>query len=401
MTEVVNPFYTGINIPDKYFCDREKETREIIRRISNGSNIVLKAARRIGKSSLVKHVFVQDAISSRYNVLYVDILGTKNACDFLNAFKDAFLSASFARIEKVRKSLVEFLRSIYFDVNGDFPGTLAFPRVGFNPGSSIEYTLRELFNYLEHTSKPNLVVFDEFQQIQFYPEKMAAILRGFIQEMNNTHFIFSGSERHMLSMMFDDSGEPFYRSSTSMNLDIIPLETYRSFVMSIFSERNRGIRPEAVDFVYYVFRGNTYQLQLLMKEAFALTDEGATVTITDIKGIINRLLDDNEYDNRMLLNRLNNKKERNTLFCIANESVASGLTSTAVMKKYNLDNPSSVQNALNNLSGDQFNLIYKVGQSSWCMQDIFLELWLDRMMGTLEARYERAEDLFREERKFA
>lgn len=401
MTEIVNPFYTGINIPDKYFCDREAETREIIRRISNGSNIVLKAARRIGKSSLVKHVFAQNEISSSYNVLYVDILGTKNAVDFLNAFKDAFLSAPFARTEKIRKSVVEFLRSVYFDVNGDIPGTFGLPKVGFKPGNSVEYTLRELFNYLEHTSKPNLVVFDEFQQIQFYPEKMAAILRGFIQEMNNTRFIFSGSERHMLTMMFDNPGEPFYRSSTSMNLDIIPLETYRSFVLANFRERNRGIDPEAVDFVYYVFRGNTYQLQLLMKEAFALAEEGTAVTLPDIKGIINRLLDDNEYDNRMLLNRLNNKKERNTLFCIANESVASGLTSTAMMKKYNLDNPSSVQNALNNLSGDQFNLIYKVGASSWCMQDIFLELWLDRMMGTLDARYDRAEELFREERKFA
>lgn len=400
MIEIVNPFYTGINIPDKYFCDREVETREIIRRVSNGSNIVLKAARRIGKSSLVKHVFAQDAISNNYNVLYVDILGTKNAVDFLNAFKDAFLCAPFARVEKARKSIIEFLQSIYFDANGNIPGTLVFPKVGFNPGGSIEYSLRELFNFLENTSKPNLVVFDEFQQIQFYPEKMAAILRGFIQEMNNTHFIFSGSERHMLAMMFDNPGEPFYKSSTSMNLDIIPLETYRSFVISNFSERNRGIDPEVVDFVYYVFRGNTYQLQSLMKEAFAQTDEGTTVTLSDIKDIINRLLDDNEYDNRMILNRLNNKKERNTLFCIANESVASGLTSTAIMKKYNLDNPSSVQNALNNLSSDQFNLIYKVGQSVWCMQDIFLELWLNRMMGTLDARYDRAEELFREERKF-
>ena len=33
-----NPFFTGTDIPDKYFCDRQKETSDIIRYIKNGSN---------------------------------------------------------------------------------------------------------------------------------------------------------------------------------------------------------------------------------------------------------------------------------------------------------------------------------------------------------------------------
>lgn len=57
-----NPFFTGISIPDEFFCDRVEETAGIIKRIHNSDNIVLKSPRRIGKSSLIRHVFNQPEI---------------------------------------------------------------------------------------------------------------------------------------------------------------------------------------------------------------------------------------------------------------------------------------------------------------------------------------------------
>ena len=75
----LNPFFIGTDIPDKYFCDRKNETAEIIRYIKNGNNVVLKAPRRVGKSSLIKHVLAQDEIAKHYNTLYVDVFGTLSA----------------------------------------------------------------------------------------------------------------------------------------------------------------------------------------------------------------------------------------------------------------------------------------------------------------------------------
>ena len=86
-----NPFYTGIRIPDRYFCDREKETESIIGMIENGNNIVLKAGRRIGKSSLILHVLNQERVLKNYNTLYVDLFGTKNYDDFHLSFQNKML----------------------------------------------------------------------------------------------------------------------------------------------------------------------------------------------------------------------------------------------------------------------------------------------------------------------
>ena len=39
---------------------------------------------------------------------------------------------------------------------------------------------------------------------------MEAILRTYIQKCSNANFIFSGSERHLISKMFSEKAHPFY-----------------------------------------------------------------------------------------------------------------------------------------------------------------------------------------------
>ena len=371
-----NPFFTGIVIPDAYFCDRKMETETMISRIRNGNNIVLKSPRRIGKSSLVKHVLSQPEITGNYNTLYVDIYGTKCASDFIKEFQNGFLNASFARQARGRKSIETLIKSIYFEMKATPAGEFSGARVGFSQDGGINFSLQEMFNFLEKTKKPNIVVFDEFQQIQYYPERMPAILRSFVQQMNNTRFVFSGSARHLLSQMFDSPDEPFFKSARSMDLDIISLDSYREFCKSMFGMYDKEIFVSAIDLVYYLFCGNTYDMQQVMKEAFANTSIGGTVDEDKVLATVRMLLAEKEMDFRENLNRLDNRKERNVLFCIASEGLVTGLTSSAMMKKYSLDNASSVQNALRNLCGDNLNMVAKVGKSHYKLQDKFFELWL-------------------------
>lgn len=394
-----NPFFIGISIPDKYFCDRKKETEDMIKRIQNGYNIVLKSPRRIGKSSLIKHVFCQPEITDQYNTLYVDIYGTKCAADFIKEFQNGFLNAPFARLEKGRKTVLAFLRNLYFEVKTTPAGDLSGARVGVSQDGGISVTLQEMFNFLEKTKKPNIVVFDEFQQIQYYPERMSAILRSFVQQMNNTHFIFSGSSRHLLSQMFDSPDEPFFKSARSMDLDIISLDTYREFCKSMFQLYRKAITDASVELTYYLFCGNTYDMQQVMKDAFSNSGKGETVDEDMILATVHLLLAEKEKDFREILNRLDNKKERNVLFCIASEGLATGLTSSSMMKRYSLDNASSVQNALRNLCGDKLNLVAKVGNSHYKLQDKFFELWIAASNHVFDAKVSSAWDTFEALRK--
>lgn len=60
-----NPFvYQGYEGP-KYFCDREKETENMISALNNGRNITLISPRKIGKTGLINHAFYQIKTSCR------------------------------------------------------------------------------------------------------------------------------------------------------------------------------------------------------------------------------------------------------------------------------------------------------------------------------------------------
>ncbi len=385
-----NPFYTSIRITDEYFCDREKETENIISKLKNGTNIVLKSPRRIGKSSLIMHVFQQDEIARNYNTLFVDVLGTKNLDEFIGAFKNAFLEAPFARTSRGRKQVTDLLQRLYLQVGFSPAGTLENARVGLSLPQAQTMTLTEMFSFLEKTSKPNIVVFDEFQKISQYDADAAAVLRSQIQRMNNTRFIFSGSSRHMLDRMFEYPSEPFYRSAGSMDLGPIPADIYVAFCEKMFLKGKRTVEPEAARLAYELLSANTFDMQSLMKETFALTPKGGTATVGTVTEALDVILNEKDQDFRETLDRVSNKKTRRLLFCIANEGVARSLTSSRMIKGYNLDNASSVQFGLKTLTSDNGQLVERIGTDGYRLTNRYLELWYARSNGRLDFKIQTA-----------
>ena len=397
---VNNPFFTGkTDIPYEFFCDRKKETALLIKKIANGSNIVLKAPRRTGKSSLIKHLFKQKEVASNYNTLYVDVYGTKTMDGFIEEFQSAFFSAPFARTEAGKKRITELFKGLLISANTDPAGNLVGFSFGLNQPQQVSLTLKEMFAFLEKTSKPNIVVFDEFQQINDYPERAAAIIRTFVQNLNNTLFIFSGSSQHLLDNMFEYPNQPFYRSAASMTLGPIEMNAYSDFCQEMFEKYGKSIDEETVQFVYQLFSANTYDMQEVMKETFPEIVKDSKATKEDVYAAIDRLLDSRDEEFRSILNKIENEKNRKVLYFVLREGLASGLTSGATMRQYGLDNASSVQNALNVLCGDNVNAVVKVGKNQYQARDRFFELWFARKEGNLENKFLHVEERYSKEMK--
>ena len=57
MKTLKNPFTTNGYVSSRYFCDRERESSELIREITNGNNVALISTRRMGKTGLILHCF--------------------------------------------------------------------------------------------------------------------------------------------------------------------------------------------------------------------------------------------------------------------------------------------------------------------------------------------------------
>ena len=143
---IENPFILRGYISDAYFCDREKETIDLIREIKNGNNITLIAPRRIGKTGLVQHVYAQEEIKDKYYTFLVDIYATKTLADFIQELGRSILQSLKPKGTKVVEHFLNCLHSLRSSISFDMNGV---PSWGVDLGeiTSPTTTLDEIFHY--------------------------------------------------------------------------------------------------------------------------------------------------------------------------------------------------------------------------------------------------------------
>ena len=368
----VNPFIIQGYLSPEYFCDRVEETALLTRHLTNRCNVALIAPRRLGKSGLIYNCFQQENIREQYHCIYLDIYDTKNLKEFVYALGKGILTALKPKGRKVWEfflnTLLSLKTTISFDINGNPEWS-----VGIGDIQTPEITLDEIFAYLEQADKPCLIAIDEFQQIGYYPEKnMEAVLRTYIQRCSNANFIFSGSERHLITEMFSEKARPFYNSADIMNLDVIPIDKYTEFAIGLFHHFDKDIQAEAIALAYHTFGGNTYYIQKVMHEAFNQTDPKGVADSEMIDAIIRSLILDNDRKFSEILSRLT-LPQKELLYAIAKAGMAKQITSAAFVKKYNLRSASSVQSAIKKLL--EYHLV-STSQATYYIDDQLMGLWL-------------------------
>ena len=376
----MNPFYiTGI-IPPAYFCDRETETDWLVRTVTNQANVLLTSPRRKGKTQLIRHFYERPEIKWHYHTFYVDIYPTTSLHEFV-----LFLSKEIysVLVPKGKAALSRFL-SVLRSLTGSFTydpvsGVPSFD-VKLGDIQAPELTLGEIFDYLEKADLPCIFAIDEFQQIDRCPEKnVEALLRSNVQTMNNCHFIFAGSNRHILENMFHSAAKPFYNSTEQLYLDRIAREKYVAFICAKFREAGREILSGAAQLAYDLFEGHTYYVHNLFHHVFATVAPEKAVDENDILFVLEALLEEKSHAFAGQLSQLN-YGQKETLVAIAKAGKATGVTSVAFIKKNALKSPSSVQYAISTLLDSQILTYEQEGRvKTYSLEDRFLEMWVRRV----------------------
>lgn len=370
-----NPFVLGKDIPEELFCDRDDETRTLIKQVENGRNVALISHRRLGKSGLIHHLFKQEEIDGQYYTFYVDLYATSSLADFVQVFSNEVYQSLKSKSSRFLENFFSMVQSLRFGYSIDsMTGDSTF-HVGMGEIPSPQTTLAEIFAYLEAADRPCLVAIDEFQQIGEYSEKnIEALLRTHIQRCRNTSFIYSGSKRHTMSNMFNSPAKPFYQSAISMGLAPIPLDTYTEFACRMFSERGKGVSREVVQQVYEKYQGYTWFVHMMMNELFSMTNQGETCTSDYVEHAEESILRLQEVSYESTLAMLPSKQKL-VLIAIASEGVAQNVTSGSFIKKHSLQSPSSLQTALNALIEKS---IVMREENGYRLEDYFFAEWLRR-----------------------
>lgn len=370
-----NPFITNGYAGPEYFCDREKETELLTDLLTNGHNVALISPRRVGKTDLLHHCFQQSVIKDNYHTFIIDIYATNSVRDFVNVFGKAIIDELRPKGKKVWEQFVQVLQSLRHEISFDISGMPVWSvRIGAIENPMI--TLDEIFQYLNQASEPCIVAIDEFQQITRYDQEqnIEALLRTYIQCTTNAHFVFSGSQRHLMGAMFTSPARPFYQSVTIMNLPLIALDKYTGFAQSLFAENGKTLDEQVVKTLYGQFDGITSYMQRILNVLFMQTTVGDTCHVDMIEPVVNTLLDISS-DTYMSLIYQMPQKQKDVLLAIAQDGKAKNITSAKFIHSHHLQSASSVRSGINGLLDKDF-ITNENGE--YQLYDKFFELWIKR-----------------------
>ena len=367
-----NPFVTNGYAGPEYFCDRVQETAVLRELLLNENNVALISPRRLGKTDLIWHVFNAEDIRESHYCFVVDIYATKNLSDFVNVLGKAVVDELRPKGKKAWNqflSVVSSLRSeISFDVNG-----MPTWSMGLGAITNPAITLDEIFTYLNNADKPCLVAIDEFQQITRYEDDtIEAVIRTYVQRCTNAHFIFSGSQRHIMNGMFTSPSRPFYQSVTLINLQPLDLEIYTDFCVSKFEEVGKHLDRSVVAYLYERFEAVTSYMHRVLNVLYSRTAVGATCDTAMVDDAIDFILRLSSDTYESLFYQMP-EKQRMLFLAIAKEGKATSLTGGAFVNKHRLNSASSVNSALKGLLEKDFITMDK---NVYSVYDQFFTLWL-------------------------
>ena len=302
--------------------------------------------------------------------IYIDLFPTSSLSDFAKMFADSVLGQLDSNPIKLFKKVVSAFKWIRPNMTVD--EITGQPKLGLDIVQGTEdRTIEEVFKYLKESGKECYIAFDEFQQVAQYPEKnVEALLRTYIQNIHNVHFIFSGSRKHMLSEMFLSPKRPFYQSASSMSIGVIAEKEYWNFAASFFKEQGRELPEDVFHLIYETYEGYTWYVQKVLNQMYGKA--GREVNSNLVYDAIAEILKENGYYYQMLLKMYSNGRGK-LLKAIAREKKVKEITSGAFIAKYDLTAASSVKSALERLLDDE--IIYQE-EDGYIVYDRFFGQWL-------------------------
>ncbi len=277
------------------------------------------------------------------------------------------------------------IRKLFSRLGGIRP-LLSYDPVSGHPQLSITYqtdndrftTLDSIFDYLENLDRKIVVAIDEFQQIREYKGVyMEALLRSKIQNLKNIRFIFSGSDKRLMTDMFIGERSPFYQSVINIPLAKLDRQVYSEFIIRQFGSGGKKVSDDIVKFILDWSRCHTFYTQALCN--FIYMDSGDDVRMEDVYDAIGRIFR-SESDKFFTIRAMLTGGQWKYLESIAKEGVVRQPMSGAFLNKYKIGTPASSKRYLTSLL--EKNLVYEektLSGAEYSVYDVFLSRWLEKL----------------------
>ena len=336
-------FVYGVAVSDYNFIGRERETKRLLDNFKGGINVILMSPRRLGKTSLVKHV-CNKLDDKDIITVYLDIFGCKSEYDFYNKLTAEVLKQTASKhelwFEEAKEFLYRLTPKISFspEPNSDFSISL-----GITPKTHTPEEVLQMAETIAIKRKKRIVIcIDEFQQIgeMANSKQIQARLRTVWQHQKHVSYCLFGSKHHLMSTIFLHRSMPFFQFGDTISLNKIATEDWVEYIVSHFADGKRTISYVLAEEICKFTENYSAYVQQLAWLVFTLKEEGETVTEDDVRQAENDLLATNDILFMQMIEPLS-EFQLNFLRAIAS-GIKKDFGLSEVREEYNLGSYSNI-----------------------------------------------------------
>lgn len=254
------------------FCNRVEEREQLTKNLNKGQHTILVSPRRYGKTSLVFQVFAD--LSKKLINSNIDFLIAPD----IHYVQNAILSCVGVAIPQIlphHKNITEKIKKFFSFSSSKLTLAASGPSIEFThtqpPPETIVEALTGLDKIAQEENKRVALLFDEFQQIGMLKncESIEAAIRHAAERTKKVSYIFSGSDRHLLTEMFDDSARPLYHLCVKMPLDRIAAIEYNKHLQKLSLIRwQKTLSDEIIAAILACTKCHPYYVNLLCSQVW-------------------------------------------------------------------------------------------------------------------------------------
>ena len=219
------------------------------------------------------------------------------------------------------------------------------------------------------------VVFDEFQDILDIKdgEQMLSIMRGRIQFMSRTSFVFLGSARNAMMDIFMSPKSPFYKSAAVFDVGTIPDDDFFEFAKGRFATGRRRLSRSLFNRILDFVGRTSGDVQEMCDAMWQMSEPGDRLGDEHFERGLAFVFDREGGAYMMFLKPLTDIQHR-VLKALAVQGGAHPL-SNAFLEESQLTNTATVRRSLTSL--ERTGLVYP-GPAGWKFSSPFFREWLRR-----------------------
>jgi uncharacterized protein len=270
-TDIINDFFPQGLALGYNFCNRAEEQARLIANIKTCRPTLVSSPRRYGKTSLVVNIINKFGLQYSHIDLYSDF----NSQDVQNTILTGIGNIVYS-VASIHKKALKYLTEFFADLNISFKFIGSKIQINLtgnqkSPAKATLFALEKLDELLNRKRKKIVLFFDEFQRLGQIPEALVfeGALRHIAQKSKNISFVFSGSNRHLLSHIFDESTKPFYKLCDRILLEKIESKHYEPFIqIRAKAKWKKCLDKDAIEIIFAVTGRHPYYINVLCHRAW-------------------------------------------------------------------------------------------------------------------------------------